>query len=133
MKQIALIEKYNPDKNYSVIYKNGESRDYYLKRFKIETLTIDRKFSLTQDIAYSKVVASTSQEGSFLQFNHITKKGDKKIKELDIDNFIGVKNWKAIGNKLIGYNKLSAFKILNASTTSNDEDETTENLELTLF
>ena len=133
MKEVVLIEKYNPDKTYSVIYKNGDSREYYLKRFKIETSTIDRRFSLTQDIMYSKIIVATSQEGSFVQFNHITKKGDKKTKKLDIDNFVGIKNWKAIGNKLLGYNRLSAFKIMEISDSSKDDNKASENLELTLF
>ena len=69
-----------------------------------------------------------------LRFNHITKKGDKKIKELNIDNFVGVKNWKAIGNKLLGYNRMSTFKIIEEVLGAADKDERdSENLELTLF
>ena len=40
------------------------------------------------------------------------KKGEKKVKKIDIDNFVGIKNWKAIGNKLIGYVRLSGFKLI---------------------
>ena len=130
MKQIALIEKYDSNKIYSIVYKNGETRGYYLKRFKIETSTIDRKFSLTQDILHSKIVVATGEGGYFLKFNHITKKGDKKTKEIDIDNFVGIKNWKAIGNKLLGYNRLSSFKIIEISHSA---DEDSNNSELTLF
>ena len=132
MKEVVLIEKYNPSKTYSVLYKNGASRDYYLKRFKIETSTVDRKFSITQDVLYSKIIVATSKEGSLAKFNYITKKGDKKTKKIDIDNFVGIKNWKAIGNKLLGYNRLSAFKIIENTESAND-DEASEDLELTLF
>ena len=51
--------------------------------------------------------------------------------KVDIDNFVGIKNWKAIGNKLIGYSRLSSFKIIENSKASNNND--TESLELTLF
>ena len=135
MKELILIEKFNSNKTYSVVYKNGSSRDYYIKRFKIETSTIDRKFSLTQDIPYSKIVIATSTSG-VLQFNYITKKGEKKTKEIAIDDFVGVKNWKAIGNKLIGYNRLSSFKINEIEIgvdDADDKDNDSENLELTLF
>ena len=70
---------------------------------------------------------------SLLKFNYIAKKGDKKTKEIDIDNFVAVKNWKAIGNKIIGYNRLSSFKIEKAKMDSSDNNNDSENLELTLF
>ena len=76
-------------------------------------------------------MASTSQNNNSLTFNYITKKGDKKSKEIDIDAFVGIKNWKAIGNKLIGYSRLSSFKIIENFKTSNNNDA--ESLELTLF
>ena len=133
MKELMLIEKFDLNKIYSVIYKNGSSRDYYIKRFKIETSIIDRKFSLTQDISHSKIVAATSKVEHLLKFNYIAKKGDKKTKEIDIDNFVAVKNWKAIGNKIIGYNRLSSFKIEKAKMDSSDNNNDSENLELTLF
>ena len=104
-----------------------------MKRFKIETSTIDRKFSLTQDVPYSKIVASTSGENKNLKFNYITKKGDKRTKEVNIDNFVRIKNWKAIGNKFIGYNRLSSFQIIESSSAPSDSNNDSENLELTLF
>ncbi len=133
MKQLVLIEKFNPDKYYSVIYKNGLSREYYLKRFKIETSTVDREFSLTQDVSHSKIFAATSKEGHILKFNYVTKKGEKKTKEVIIDDFVRVKNWKSIGNKLIGYNRLSSFKIVEGLPLTDEKDKDSENLELTLF
>ena len=133
MKELMLIEKFNSNKTYSVVYKNGNSRDYYIKRFKIETSTIDRKFSLTQDIPHSKIVAVTSKEMHLLKFNYITKKGDKRTKEIDIDNFVKIKNWKAIGNKLIGYSRLSSFIIVEKNIDSPTGETDSDNVELTLF
>ena len=76
-------------------------------------------------------------ESQIFKFNYITKKGDKKSKKIDVDNFVGIKNWKAIGNKLIGYNRLSAFKVTESENdsngNSNEEDDSNESVELTLF
>ena len=68
-----------------------------------------------------------------MNFNYVTKKGEKKTKEVIIDDFVRVKNWKSIGNKLIGYNRLSSFKIVEGLPLTDEKDEDSENLELTLF
>ena len=67
-----------------------------------------------------------------VKFNYFTKKGEKKNKVLSLDDFVSVKNWKAIGNKLIGYNRLSAFEIINSGKVQ-DKDDSDQPIELTLF
>ena len=69
----------------------------------------------------------------FLKFNYFTKKGDKRAKEIDIDSFVSVKNWKAIGNKLIGYSRLSSFMIVEKDSRKSNDENDSENMELTLF
>ncbi len=49
MSEIFIIEKFNPDIIYSLLYKDGKNKQYYIKRFKIETLMVDKKFSLISD------------------------------------------------------------------------------------
>ena len=71
-------------------------------------------------------------------WNHLsslvfTKKGEKKNKALSLDDFVGIKNWKAIGNKLIGFNRLSGFKIIDSSKVDEQKDDGDKPIELTLF
>ena len=40
----------------------------------------------------------------------------KKVKEIDVDNFVIVKGWKSIGNKVNYYKRMSAFEILRKIT-----------------
>ena len=140
MKEIVFIEKYNPNKVCSILYKNAQSREFYIKRFVIETSTTEKKFSLVQDIPNSKIMLGTSRSDHSFKFNYITKKGEKKVKYIEIDNFVGVKNWKAIGNKLIGYTRLSGFKLVKSEKKLSIETEEDnkkkiddESIELTLF
>ena len=132
MKDIVLIEKYDSAKICSILYKNADSRDFYIKRFKIETSTIEKKFSLVQDVLHSKIMIGTTSTFQSVKFNYFTKKGEKKNKVLSLDDFVSVKNWKAIGNKLIGYNRLSAFEIINSGKVQ-DKDDSDQPIELTLF
>ena len=140
MKEIIFIEKYEPNKICSVLYKNAQSREFYIKRFIIETSTTEKKFSLVQDVPNSKIMLGTSGSNCYFQFNYITKKGEKKVKKIDIDNFVGIKNWKAIGNKLIGYVRLSGFKLIDTKAEpsieikeNNNKGIDDESIELTLF
>jgi len=132
MKDIVLIEKYDSNKICSILYKSAESRDFYIKRFKIETSTTEKRFSLVQDIMHSKIMIGTTNIYQSVKFNYVTKKGEKKNKVLSLDDFVGVKNWKAIGNKLIGYNRLSAFEIIDSGEIE-DKDDSDKPIELTLF
>ena len=86
-----------------------------------------------------------------LDYNYRIKNGDKKLKTLDVDDFIDIKGWKAIGNKIPDQYRLSAFKFfdntkddridLNQHTSDNQDAITesqinnndNENDELTLF
>ena len=61
MKEILLIEKYDNNRVCSILYKNAETRDFYIKRFKIETSTTEKKFSLVQDVLHSKILAGTTE------------------------------------------------------------------------
>jgi topoisomerase-4 subunit A len=46
-----------------------------------------------------------------LVFNYRLKNGDKRTKEIILLDFIDVKGWKANGNKLGGFSRMSGFKI----------------------
>ena len=46
-----------------------------------------------------------------MTFNYRLKNGDKRNKEITLSEFIDVKGWKANGNKLGGFSRMSRFKI----------------------
>ena len=37
----------------------------------------------------------------------------KKEKEIDVNDFVGVKGWKAAGNKILKHKNMSGFKFIN--------------------
>ena len=98
---VLLIEKFNPDKVISAIYYDGSSKAYYIKRFQIETTSMNKKFLFITDHkqSYLKLVSTEKQP----QVSATLIKGkDKEEEEMeyDLDMLIDVKGWKAIGNKL---------------------------------
>jgi topoisomerase IV subunit A len=99
--EVYLVAKFEADKPISVVYLEGSQRLNFIKRFLIETTTRDKKFLFISD-----------EKGSKLQFASIDKhpridvvhKADKKspieTTTIQLDEFIDVKGWKTLGNKL---------------------------------
>lgn len=96
---ILLIEKFHPQAVVSCIYFDGASKSYFVKRFLIETTTLNKKFSVVSDHKQSnlKVVSTAKQPQVKVQ---LQKGGVTEEVEYDLDMVIDVKGWKTIGNKL---------------------------------
>ena len=96
---LVLIEKFNPERPISAIYYDGISKNFYVKRFLIETSTINKKFNFISDHknSYLKIVSTDKQP----QIKVALVKGkDTEEVEYDVDMLIDVKGWKAVGNKV---------------------------------
>jgi topoisomerase-4 subunit A len=102
--KIQLIEKFNPEKIITAVYLDNEKKQYNIKRFKIETSTANIKFSFIKEGDGNRLEAVTTDEKPVLIIS--TGRGaqqhSQKIKVID---FIDVMGWKAVGNKLVDYNK----------------------------
>ncbi|MDQ3536833.1 MAG: DNA gyrase/topoisomerase IV subunit A [Bacteroidota bacterium] len=109
---ILLIEKYLPEKIISVIYFEGESKNYFVKRFKVETSTIGKKFLFISEAKGSKLTVVTTDKQPQVEIEY-TKTGskEKEVSVYDFDMLIDVKGWKAMGNKLSNQ-KITKVKIL---------------------
>ncbi|SFT52920.1 topoisomerase-4 subunit A [Algoriphagus locisalis] len=99
---ILLIEKFDPDKVLSAIYFDGGSKTYYIKRFQIETTTLNKNFNFISDHknSYLKLISTEKQPQARVTL--IKGKVEEEM-EYDLDMLIDVKGWKALGNKLSTY------------------------------
>ena len=97
--QLLVMQKFNPAEIISSLYYHGNNKAYYLKRFNIETLTLDKKFSfMPEEEGCYAVAASVSAEPKLL-----LKTGKKKTpteQKINVAKDIEVKTWKAVGNKV---------------------------------
>ena len=84
----------------SSIYFDGKSKTHFVKRFKIETITLNKKFCFITQEKGSKLEYVTYRSGEVITYKYYS---DKKLKTIDlvIDKFIDVKGWKSIGNKIL--------------------------------
>jgi topoisomerase-4 subunit A len=96
---LLLIEKFDPQKVVSCIYFDGGSKNFYVKRFMIETSTSNKKFHFISDHkqSYLQMVSTAKQP----QARVVLQKGKETVEvEYDLDMLIDVKGWKSMGNRL---------------------------------
>ncbi len=133
LNEIKIIEKFNPDRILTAVHFDGSTRTYYVKRFLIETTTFGRRFGFISEERASKLVLISSDEIPILEFNYRTKRGEKKTRNVNLLQFVEVKGWKAFGNKLGNYLRMSGFKWVEKSMIEDPELNAEAESELTLF
>jgi topoisomerase-4 subunit A len=87
-----------------------------VKRFKIETTKLGEKFSYLSDHKNSKLFFASVKENPRIQYA-VKIKGKKFEGEASLGEFMDVKGWKALGNKLSDQ-KLTGVKELESPQTA---------------
>src|SRR5690554_1532459 len=98
---ISRIEKYNPDRVYTLIHQDGKSQYYYVKRFLVENTALGKRTSLINEEPGSKMILATNALHPRVKID-ITKgkaKTPESIEE-DLMTFIDVKGMKGQGNRI---------------------------------
>lgn len=118
--ELILIEKFDPEKVISAIYFDGISKAYYVKRFQIETSTINKRFNFISDHKQSKLVlASTEKQPQVVA--KLVKNKEVEEMEYDLDMLIDVKGWKALGNKLSNY-PIKSITLIHTEVSENEPE-----------
>ena len=127
MKEIALIEKYNEKKVISAIYFDGDNKEYYVKRFHIETKTEGQKFLFISENKKSKIEYVSTAKKPEVSFMVTVGKSKEKVEEtINLEEFIDVKGWKAHGNKLSYNTVVGKIKEIEKEDDSSEDEEEVE-------
>ena len=109
---IVLLRKHEPDVVLSTAYVDGETKVHYVKRFKIETSTLGKRFTFISETKGSKMLVVTANPEPLVELKiQKDKKADKETEKIALHDFIDVKGWKAMGNKLNHF-KIHALALL---------------------
>ena len=112
-----LVEKLNPKKVISAVYVDGESKQYFVKRFQIETNTLDKEFGFISEGIGSRLEFVTTSDAPEVEVELVKGKGKGKETEVvNLEDIIDVKGWKALGNRL------SQHKVTNVKAVEEPED-----------
>ena len=127
MNDVVAIDKLYPTTTISAVHYSDAKKCNYVKRFNIETNTIDTKYNFISDENNAKLVFATLFSNPTIEYKMDVGKG--KIGDAETVNlaeFIEVKGWKAIGNKLCG----GTIKEVKMIETAHDDDEQAINFDI---
>ena len=101
---LLQIEKFDPLKIVTAIYLDKEKLQFNVKRFQIETTTMNTKFSFIKEGEgnYLEAVSTVVKPIAVITSGKGAQSRTSKVK---IADFVEIMGWKAIGNKLTDYTK----------------------------
>ena len=102
--KILLLEKYDADKVITAVYLDNEKMQYNIKRFKIETTTLNSKFFFIKEGKDNRLEAVTTDVNPILKVQ--TGRGTQVNKaKFKVANMVEVMGWKALGARLVDFSK----------------------------
>jgi len=111
---LVHIEKFNKDAIISCVYYNGAKKEHFVKRFEIATTSFNQRYCFISEERGSKLNVVTTDDDPIIDFRITKGKGKSKTVEeetVNINEFIDVKGWKTLGNRLSKH-KVSSIKLV---------------------
>jgi len=100
---VEIFKKGDNRTVYNVVYKDGETGFYYMKRFSVTGVTRDKEYNLTQETKGSRVVYFSANANGEAEVLKIVLKPKPRIKKLNFEADLGelaIKGRQSIGNLL---------------------------------
>ena len=120
-KNICYLTKFIPDRIISAVYQEGVTKSFFVKRFKIEKVKLQKSFFFISGTKNSKLcfVSDAVNTGVLVTYKERNK---KLYKNLNLDALINVKGWKALGNKF-NIQNLVKIELSNEETKLDDSEK----------
>lgn len=125
---MIVLEKWNPKKPISALYFDGEKERYFLKRFLVEVENKEESFITDHPNSKLEIVATDYRPVVELIFAKV-KGVQKERQEIDVESFIAVKGFKALGNQVTS-DKLKQVNLLTPLPYEAPEEEQPEETKL---
>ncbi|MGO4905219.1 DNA gyrase/topoisomerase IV subunit A [Flavobacterium sp. W20_MBD1_R3] len=125
---MIILEKWVPKKPISAIYYDGEKERYYIKRFLVEAENKEESFITEHANSHLEIVATDYRPVAELVFTKV-KGVQKENMIVDIESFIALKGFKALGNQLTT-DKLKQVNLLDPLPYDAPEEIIPEELEV---
>lgn len=123
---MIVLEKWIPKKPISAIYFDGEKERYYIKRFLVEAENKEELIITEHPNSRLEIVSTDYRPVAEIVFSKV--KGIQKENQIiDIESFISVKGFKALGNQLTS-DKLKNINLLESLPYEAPEEEIIEEI-----
>ncbi len=124
--KLVAIEKFDPATVVTAVHYDGQKKNFYVKRFQIETQMLQKPFSFISNGKDSRLVLATTQQKPVAEVEYLKGRAKKKFSEmLELDAVVDVKGWKSRGKRL------SPYRITYVGLVDNQEPAHTENEQIT--
>lgn len=120
---MIIVEKWNPEKPITAIYYEPEKEHLYVKRFLAEES--DKPVQFISDHPDSRLEFVSTDWHPRVELKFDQRSNARPDEQIDLNEFIGIKGLKALGNRLTKY-KLKSIEPL-ASGAHDAEDEAVVN------
>ncbi len=120
--EILRIEKFDPEKVFSITYYDGEQKFFYVKRCSLEAS--DRPSELVGEHKASYIVEVNDDDYPQLEVTFGGANASRPAEHIDVDEFIGVKSSKAKGKRVSTYEvaKLEFIEPLDKAPEPDEEE-----------
>ncbi|MBG6109575.1 topoisomerase-4 subunit A [Flavobacterium sp. CG_9.10] len=125
---MVVLEKWIPKKPISAIYYDGEKERYYVKRFLVETENKEESFITEHPNSQLEIVSTDYRPVAELIFPKV-KGVQKENMTIDIESYINIKGFKALGNQLTT-DKLKQVNLLESLPYEIPQEIVPENIEV---
>lgn len=99
--RVMHVEKFHPERPIAAVYVDGETKQYMVKRFMVETSTADKEFVFISEAVGSRLIAVTTSDSPEVEVETVKGKDKaKKTETVNLEEVVDIKGWKAIGNRL---------------------------------
>ncbi len=96
--QLIAIERFDPDSPVAAVHYDSNNKTYYVKRFVVETTSINKRFPFISDAKGSKLLFASNRQQLTVDVTYRVK-SKHEHQQYELDELIDIKGWKAIGNK----------------------------------
>lgn len=120
--KFLYIGKFNPKVPINAIYFDGDKSWTMVKRFLIETSTLDQRFPFISEAKGSKLFYADHADSSTIKYSYMKNKKKQEV-EFDLSGFMEVKGWKAAGNKLGEFKILKTDKLESKNNTPQKDND----------
>ena len=118
-----ILEKWNPNKPITAVYWDGEKEQFFVKRFLVEES--NKKVSFISDHENSHLEVVSSDWIPIVNVSFDKRTNDKEDERFNMEDFIAVKSYKALGNRLTKL-KVKSIDLLDPIPFEEPEEENTD-------
>ena len=118
---IELMEKFDPEKIITAVYLDQDKLQYNVKRFKIETTTLNTKFLFIKEGEGNRLLKVTTAAEPLLEMQSGRGSQIRRAK-IKLNKVVEVMGWRAIGNKLTDYSKSDQMNWVNVESQSKQKE-----------